>query len=241
MTWQYDVHAFGFICILGVVSSICKKLGIPHFIAHWDPPEESIDNPHHNFTHNLYPKADALAHALFDIVADFEWKKFTIIYEDGYSLMRLHDIMQAHEALGKSVAIYQLPDDSNFKPLLKRISKTGMNRFIIDCSLDNLGKIIQQGIQFNLTQEYIVSNDGNHSSILYFCNSLSIRSELLFHWCRFLYARYTRTERRWIEYNDDSVDGSNQLGCYQYGAWMATKNENKLRLLQANRCEYDKG
>lgn len=142
----------------GVVSSICTKLGIPHFIAHWEPPEESIDNPHHNFTRNLYPKADILAHALFDIVTDFEWKSFTVLYEDGYSLMRLHDILQAHEALGKSVAIYQLPDDSNYKPLLKRISKTGVNRFIVDCSLENLAKIIQQGVQFNMTQEYIVSD-----------------------------------------------------------------------------------
>lgn len=141
-----------------MVSSICKKLGIPHFIAHWEPPEESIDNPHHNFTRNLYPKADILAQALFDIVSDFAWKSFSVLYEDGYSLTRLHDILQAHEALGKSVAIYQLPDDSNYKPLLKRISKTGVNRFIVDCSLENLAKIIKQGAQFNMTQEYIVSH-----------------------------------------------------------------------------------
>lgn len=146
-------------------------MGIPHFIAHWEPPENSIDNPNHNFTRNLYPKSDALAHALFDIVTDYEWKFFAVLYEDGYSLMRLHDILQAHEALGKSVAIYQLPNDDNFKPLLKRISKSGVNRFIVDCSLENLAKIIQQGIQFNMTQEYIV---GDESILLYFFFSLLI-------------------------------------------------------------------
>lgn len=133
-------------------------MGIPHFIAHWEPPEDSIDNPHHNFTRNLYPKADTLAQALFDIVADFEWKSFSVLYENGYSLMRLQDILQAHESLGKAVAIYQLPDDANLKPLLKRISKSGVNRFIVDCGLENLARIIQQGIQFNMTKEYIVSS-----------------------------------------------------------------------------------
>lgn len=64
------------------VGSVCNELGIPHIIAHWRPEETSNETEHHLYTRNMFPDNNVYSKALAQIVDDYEWKGFTLIYEN---------------------------------------------------------------------------------------------------------------------------------------------------------------
>lgn len=135
------------------VASICNDLNIPHFIALWQSPETS-GNPYRQFTRNLFPDSDKFARAIRDVVANYGWTGFVIIYDSLDSLARLHYVLQ----LNAKVNIYRLPKDSDdFKPIMKEISRSGETRIIIDCSIKNTIEVLRIADDVNLKEEYVVS------------------------------------------------------------------------------------
>lgn len=65
-----------------IVGSICNELGIPHIIAHWIPGEEKSTVEHHLHTRNFFPENNLYALALAEIIDDYEWNGFTLIYDN---------------------------------------------------------------------------------------------------------------------------------------------------------------
>lgn len=59
------------------VQSICQEYGVPHLSAQWDP-RETIDY----FAINVYPDNAVLGGAHADLLHYWNWKQFTVIYED---------------------------------------------------------------------------------------------------------------------------------------------------------------
>lgn len=68
---------------LEIVGSICNELGIPHIIAHWTPGE--VREEQHAYTRNFFPDNNLYARALAQIIADYEWNGFTLLYENNES------------------------------------------------------------------------------------------------------------------------------------------------------------
>lgn len=136
-----------------VVASVCSDLGLPHFTAYWQTPENS-GNPNNKFTRNLFPSTDALARALGDVVMNYGWTGFAVIYDSIDSLTRLQYVLQ----LRLKVAVYRLPTDSDFKPILKEIAKSGESRIIIDCSIENTMEVLRKASEVNLKEEYVVGS-----------------------------------------------------------------------------------
>lgn len=66
---------------IGIVGSICNNIGIPHIITNWSP-EKMLTLENHNFTRNLYPDNDLFSIVLSEIIYNYNWKRFTIVYED---------------------------------------------------------------------------------------------------------------------------------------------------------------
>lgn len=145
---------------LGVVAAICSQLQIPHFVAVWQPPE-TYTNEYHKFTRNLFPRANTYSGALRDIIFNYGWKGFTVLYENNDSLVRLHDVLQIHEPKSKAVIIRRIPADFQYKELLKTFVKSGETRFIIDGSPGITIEILRQGNSIGLLGEYSVSNLNN--------------------------------------------------------------------------------
>lgn len=58
------------------VQSICDAKEMPHIETRWDPITKMP-------TLNIYPDPPTLAKVFVDIVKAFEWKSFTILYENG--------------------------------------------------------------------------------------------------------------------------------------------------------------
>lgn len=82
---------------VGIVASISNEFAIPHMIGHWAPEPEEYKRPFRQFTRNFFPSSNHFSRALADLIDDYDWKVFTIVYEDEFSLQRLHDVLQIHE------------------------------------------------------------------------------------------------------------------------------------------------
>lgn len=169
-----------YLYITGIVSSICSAFKVPHIVANWQNPTEMADIQNHNFTINIFPKAFAVSKALYEIVRQFSWKEFAVVYENDDSLTKLNEFLRYSELSGMKITIHQLPGDSEYKPFLKYFSKTGINYFIVDCSVKNWLQFIKQSDEFNMTREYIVKD---------FClvkvqilNNLLLFTELFLDW-----------------------------------------------------------
>ncbi len=65
-----------------------------------------------DLTVNLYPPLPALSRLYWDIVRSYNWKSFTILYQDEEGLIRLQDLLsvstdQMHRVLGPSLRRYR--------------------------------------------------------------------------------------------------------------------------------------
>ena len=59
------------------VQSICNAFEIPHLQAQWDP-RDIRDY----FSISVYPDALTLSTAYADLIKEWNWNKFTVIYDD---------------------------------------------------------------------------------------------------------------------------------------------------------------
>lgn len=143
------------IYVSDVVASICNELNVPHLVSFHRTPEIN-KNPYHKFTRNIFPDTTLLSKALVDIIRNYDWKKFAIIYDSDESLIRLDGILQMFPSGYKAVTVYKYPGKQNIKTMLKEISKSLEYRIIIDCSLEHIAEVIRQGYEVNMMTEYMV-------------------------------------------------------------------------------------
>ena len=64
----------------GHVQSICQAFDIPHLQAQWDSRYQRDD-----FSISVYPDYVRLCEAYADLIKEWGWKRYTIIYEDNDS------------------------------------------------------------------------------------------------------------------------------------------------------------
>ena len=90
----------------GIASSVCNTVEVPHIITHWEREKVGMTIEDSSpFTLNLYPDTNVLARAYADLLIDYTWKSYTIIYEDDDSLIRLKDILQIHDPQSSPVTV----------------------------------------------------------------------------------------------------------------------------------------
>lgn len=66
------------------MESVCSEMNIPNLVAYWKPEpynQRSYNRPH-NMTINLYPESNLLSNAVSDLIIDYSWKSFAILYDD---------------------------------------------------------------------------------------------------------------------------------------------------------------
>lgn len=143
------------IYVSDVVASICNELNIPHLVSYHRVPEIN-KNPYHKFTRNIYPDTTLLSNALVDVIQNYGWKKFGIIYDSDESLIRLNGILQMFQSGYKAVTVYKFPGKSTVTNMLKNIAKTMENRIIVDCSIENVAEIVIKGLNVSMMNEYMV-------------------------------------------------------------------------------------
>lgn len=138
----------------GIVASICNEYGVPHFTGAWTPEIADYKRQFLQFTRNFFPSSRMFSRALADLIEDYDWKSFTVIYEDEYGLMKVSDILQYHDSSNGPVMVRKIGDGDDHMPMLKEIAQYGETRIVLDCSLEKIVPILEQAKRVKLLEEY---------------------------------------------------------------------------------------
>lgn len=135
---------------------------MPHIETHWD---KYLTRS--NCLVNLHPHPDSLKHIYVELVKFFDWKQFTIIYENDESLSRISKLLTMLKSK-QPISVRQIDPESqgNYRPLLQTIKLAGDTNFILDCSIDILDEFLKQAQQVSLVterQNYIITNLDLHT------------------------------------------------------------------------------
>lgn len=65
-----------------IVSLICNSTGIPHILFDAVNEEQQSLKQNYQLTLNVYPAQLILSKAYADIVQNFGWRKFTVVYDE---------------------------------------------------------------------------------------------------------------------------------------------------------------
>lgn len=122
---------------------------IPHLETRWD-----YRLRRENCLVNLYPHPSTLSKAYVDIVKAWAWKSFTIIYETNEGLVRLQELLKAHGPSEFPIAVRQLSDSGDFRPLLKQIKNSAESHIVLDCSTEKIYDVLKQAQQIGMMSDY---------------------------------------------------------------------------------------
>lgn len=88
-----------------IVASIADAVEVPHITAYWEREQLGAKGKPNEMTLNIYPDTETLSRAYAELLVDYTWKSYTIIYEDDDGLMRLKDILQIHDPQSSPITV----------------------------------------------------------------------------------------------------------------------------------------
>ncbi|CAL1527179.1 unnamed protein product [Lymnaea stagnalis] len=132
------------------VQSICTAFEIPHLQWHWDP-RDSRDY----FSISLYPHYLTLSKAYKDAIQHWEWDRFTILYENNDGLTRLQEVLKSSDGQKTPQITVRKIEDKNadYVSILKELKSRGEFRFIIDCEIKQVTKILHAALKVKMISE----------------------------------------------------------------------------------------
>lgn len=144
-----------------LVQSICDTMDIPHVETSWDTRQHRQD-----FLVNLHPHPSTLARVYMELLNALGWKKFTVLYEDGSSLVRLSALLKMFDKKDKPVTVRQLDAQRNHRQVLRDMRQHGERSILLDCSIQTLPEVLKQAQQVGLMtdeQSYIITTLDLHT------------------------------------------------------------------------------
>ncbi|XP_050427756.1 glutamate receptor ionotropic, kainate 2-like isoform X3 [Adelges cooleyi] len=140
-----------------VIQSMCEKMNVPRIETNWE--NTPIDQFDYYFS--PYPEPKILAKGYTAIVEDMDWLSFTLLYQRTQGLLKLQHLIQHYSAKTKpndkqaaAINIIQLPEDNNFRPILKDIKKSLEGHIVLDCDTDLILPVLKQAKEVNLLDDY---------------------------------------------------------------------------------------
>ncbi|XP_069947297.1 glutamate receptor ionotropic, kainate 2 isoform X3 [Cherax quadricarinatus] len=128
------------------VQSICDALEIPHIENRWD-----FRLTRDAYSVNLYPHPSTLAKAYMDVLKTLGWQKFCIIYENNNGLVRVQELLKNHTW---QINLRQLPNDDDYRPMLKDAKKAGVTHVVLDVERQNIFSVLKQAQQIGMMTSY---------------------------------------------------------------------------------------
>ncbi|XP_013112934.2 glutamate receptor ionotropic, kainate 2 [Stomoxys calcitrans] len=137
-----------------IVSLLCNATGIPHILFDYLSEENDMLKVNHRMTINVFPSQAIMSKAYADIVQNFVWKKFTIVYnsEDASAPYRLQDLLQLKDINEKIVRVRTFKRGGDYRILWKSIK--GERRVVLDCPPDILVDVLNASIPFGITAQF---------------------------------------------------------------------------------------
>ncbi|XP_015121885.1 glutamate receptor ionotropic, kainate 2 [Diachasma alloeum] len=129
------------------VQSMCDTMDMPNIITRWDSDSLRMKAV------NLYPHATTLSQIFPDLVMEFKWKSFTIIYDNTDGLIRMNKLLERWDPKGYPVTLRHLGKGPNYRSILKKVKNSGEKNIVIDCAFDILEQVLLQSQQVGLLSE----------------------------------------------------------------------------------------
>lgn len=127
---------------------------MPHIITHWEREPLGGRKKSNAITLNMYPDAEVLSRAFAELLIDYTWRSYTIIYENDDSLMRLKDILQIHDPESSPITVLKLGDGPDYRPLLKQIQSSGESHIVLDIDTNKIINLLRQAVEVKMMEEY---------------------------------------------------------------------------------------
>lgn len=97
---------------------------------------------------SMYADPSALAQVIKDLVEAAQWQSFTILYETPEWLPHLSNLLELYDPKGDTVTVKRidvgLPNEKNYRSVLRAVKQSSDNCIIIECSIENLGEVLKQ-------------------------------------------------------------------------------------------------
>ncbi|XP_013191608.2 glutamate receptor ionotropic, kainate 2 [Amyelois transitella] len=132
---------------------LCNRLNITHLALGWQPIEKIEQNL---FTFSYHPPPEILSKAYARLIKDLQWDKFTILYEDDSSFIRLQEIVNTWPQDRTPILFRKLDPEEDNKETLKHVIKVlHMSYHVLDCKVENVNKYMEQIIEVENSTEYL--------------------------------------------------------------------------------------
>nr|XP_022910624.1 glutamate receptor ionotropic, kainate 1-like [Onthophagus taurus] len=129
------------------IQALCDNKEMPLIEIHWDP------NDGRNNVINLHPHPEIIEDVLIEILQAYEWKKFTIVYDDNESLAKINKLL-VYKHNEYSFGLEELDkNEENYRQIMYKIKKQGDTHFVLICSVETLEKFFKQAQQVGLLVE----------------------------------------------------------------------------------------
>ncbi|XP_012251025.2 glutamate receptor ionotropic, kainate 2-like isoform X2 [Athalia rosae] len=138
------------------VQTMCDTMEIPHIAARWEPQQSRG-----NGLVNLYPYSQTLAAIYLQLVTDYNWNTFTILYQNTENLIRMNQLLKRSDIHGHTVTIRQLPEGPDYREVLRMIKASEDPNIVLDCSIDILPEVLKQAQQVGIMSNkhsYIIAS-----------------------------------------------------------------------------------
>ncbi|KAL0117227.1 hypothetical protein PUN28_010223 [Cardiocondyla obscurior] len=129
------------------IQSMSDTLDIPYIVARWDPEPKRGSN-----VINLYPHTHALSMVYQNLIEEYQWKEYAILYENADGLIRMNRLLKLPNNI-VSAMLFHLGSGPNFRSVMKEIKMSGRTNIIIDCSYDILASVLKQAQQVGIMSE----------------------------------------------------------------------------------------
>ncbi|KAF9423570.1 hypothetical protein HW555_001125 [Spodoptera exigua] len=133
---------------------LCNRFNVTHLSLGWEPIATQAED---FFTFAYHPPPELISKAYATLIKDLGWDKFTILYEDDSSFIRLQEVINTWPtAVGvESILFKRLDPDGDNRETFKNIFKVArMTYHILDCNVTNVHKYMNEIIQVENSTEY---------------------------------------------------------------------------------------
>ncbi|XP_011872400.1 PREDICTED: glutamate receptor ionotropic, kainate 2-like isoform X2 [Vollenhovia emeryi] len=132
------------------VQSICDTIEMPHVSVRQDLDQLSYPR---GLSLNLYPHINSLSRLYDQLVTEFKWKSFAILYENADSLVRMRILLKRWDEHSNSVLMYHLGYGPNYRRGMQEIKASQIENVIIDCSYEILEEVLKQAQQVGILSD----------------------------------------------------------------------------------------
>ncbi|XP_028166877.1 glutamate receptor ionotropic, kainate 2-like [Ostrinia furnacalis] len=150
--------------ICDITCLLCNRLNITHLALGWQPTTSLLEDP---FTLLYHPPPELVSKAYATLIKHLQWDKFTILYEEESSFIRLQEIIDTWPQDREPILFRKLDPDGDNKEMFKHIFKVAhMSYHVIDCDVKNVIKYMNEIVQVeNSTQfmSFIMTNLDTYS------------------------------------------------------------------------------